>query len=237
MFYCLILAHSRNESVAETGVSKNIMVEPREEKRRIMTPRNQQQTRNTVKLIMTNLSNTLRTLTTGICLSVLATSTIYASSLIEPFLGEYKGHTEYEEDGAKKKRNLKRDLSVQITETDEGFNVSWEVTTIKANGKSKSKDYSIDFEPTKREHVFQAAQKTNVFGGKEPLDPMKGEPYVWSRIAEGTLTLFALLINDDGGYELLIYDRSLADKGLDLNFTRIKNGSEQKSINALLEKQ
>ncbi len=182
---------------------------------------------------MTKLSNTLRTLIIGICLSVLATSTIYASSLIEPYLGEYKGHTEYEEDGQKKKR----DLSVEITETDEGFNVSWEVTTIKASGKSKTKDYSIDFEPTKRQHVFQAAQKTNVFGGKEPLDPMKGEPYVWSRIAEGTLTLFALLINDDGGYELLIYDRSLADKGLDLKFTRIKNGNEQKTITSLLEKQ
>jgi hypothetical protein len=172
-------------------------------------------------------------LLTGASLLMLTASSVLASSLIDPYLGEYKGHVEYEEDGEQKKR----DLGVTISVTEEGFNVTWEVTTIRASGKTKTKEYSIDFEPTKREHVFQAAQKTNVFGGKEPLDPMKGEPYVWARISEGTLSLFALLINDDGGYELLIYDRSLADNGLDLHFLRIKDGSEMKTIDTLLEKQ
>ncbi len=58
-------------------------------------------------------------LLTGASLLVLTASSVLASSLIDPFLGEYKGHVEYEEDGEQKKR----DLGVTIGVTEEGFNM------------------------------------------------------------------------------------------------------------------
>ena len=165
-------------------------------------------------------------------ISALSTAAAKADTLIEPFLGNYVGHATYTENDVE----IKRDLGVHIRETDEGFKVDWEVTTLKPGKKTKTKSYSITFTPTKRDHVFQAAMQPSIFGGKKPLDPIKGDPYVWARILDQTLTIFALLINDDGGYELLIYDRSLADNGLNLNYSRIQNGDQLKTISSFLEK-
>jgi hypothetical protein len=165
-------------------------------------------------------------------LGALVTMEARADALIVPFLGKYTGHATYTENDVE----INRDLGVLIRETDEGFKVDWEVTTLKPGKKAKTKEYSISFTPTKRDHVFQAAMQPSIFGGKKPLDPIKGDPYVWARILDETLTIFALLINDDGGYELLIYDRSLADNGLSLNYSRIQNGNQLKTITSFLEK-
>ena len=43
---------------------------------------------------------------------------------------------------------------------------------------SKQLRDDIDFVPTKRDHIYAAAQKVNVFGGKKPLDPLQGDPYM-----------------------------------------------------------
>ena len=170
-------------------------------------------------------------LLTATFLGALASVEANASELIEPFIGKYTGHATYTENDVE----INRDLGVLIRETDEGFKVDWEVTTLKPGKKAKTKEYSISFTPTKRDHVFQAAMQPSIFGGKKPLDPIKGDPYVWARIIDQTLTIFALLINDDGGYELLIYDRSLADDGLNLSFSRIQNGNQLKTISSFLE--
>jgi len=172
------------------------------------------------------------TLLSATLLSALVAVETRAGSLIDPFIGNYTGQAIYTENDVE----IKRNLGVLIGETDEGFKVNWEVTTLKPEKKPKTKKYSISFTPTKRDHVFQAAMQPSIFGGKKPLDPINGEPYVWARINDQTLTVFALLINDDGGYELLIYDRSLTDGGLNLNFSRIHNGEKLKTISSFLEK-
>ena len=76
--------------------------------------------------------------------------------------------------------------------------------------------------------------KTNVFGGRVALDPLKGDPYVWARITGDTLTVFALLITEDGDYEMQVYDRTLTPKGLDLVFLRTRHGKEPALIKAIL---
>ena len=76
--------------------------------------------------------------------------------------------------------------------------------------------------------------KTNVFGKSEPLDPLKGDPYVWSRLSGDTLTLYSLLIDEEGGYEVQEYDRTLTDGGLELEYRRIRNSTPLTTINAFL---
>ena len=164
---------------------------------------------------------------------LLWTTTAYAGAeLIDPFIGEYTGQATVELDGVEHNRDLK----VSIAHTKGGFNVSWVTTKVKASGKSKTKSYSINFVSSPRDGVFASAMKVNVFGGHVALDPMQGDPYVWARIEGSTLTVYALLILDDGGYEMQVYDRTIADGGLDLRFSRTRNGASLRDINASLRR-
>lgn len=151
----------------------------------------------------------------------------------EPFIGEFVGKYTSEDGGIENSR----DLSVSIHEIDDGFNISWKTTTFKKK-KPKTKSYSIDFIKTHREHIYQAAEKKNVFGGREPLDPMKGEPYGWARIDGPKLTVYALVITENGTYEMQTFDRILlGDNNLHLKFSRIRDGEVMKTIDANLQRQ
>ena len=120
------------------------------------------------------------------------------SAEIDRFVGNYSGSAEIDKNGTKEFR----DMSVRISKNDEGFTIEWESTIHKPDGRTKTKSYSIDFVPTDRENIFSSAMKTNVFGHAVPLDPMVGDPYVWSRIIGDTLTLFSLHVDEEGNYEM-----------------------------------
>ena len=130
----------------------------------------------------------------------------------------------------------KRDLSVSIQPKDKGFTLKWTTVTHKKAGKAKRKAYSIDFRPSARPTIFASAMRRNKFGGSVPLDPLKGEPYVWGRLHGSTLTVHALMITDDGGYEIQVYERTLTETGLDLTFSRIRDGEQLKLIKGTLKK-
>ncbi|PCH68323.1 MAG: hypothetical protein COC12_10230 [Rhodobacteraceae bacterium] len=153
---------------------------------------------------------------------------------ISKFVGEYTGSASVvSADGSQPHRNM----NVTITENKKGFTVKWTSTTIKSDGRVKEKSYSITFTPSDRDGIFAAAMEQNLFGKSVQLDPMKGEPYVWGRIAGDTLTVFSLFVNDEGGYEMQQYDRTLADGGLQLEFSLSRNGEELRSVSAFLERQ
>ena len=153
---------------------------------------------------------------------------------IAPFVGNYVGSADMiDEDGT----HTPRDMSVSIFETRSGFNVSWKTTTYKADGRVKNQSFSIDFRPSERADVYSAAMQRNVFGHEVPLDPMQGEPFVWGRIDGDTLTVFSLFIDESGGYELQQFDRTLAEGGLDLSFSRFRNGMRSRSVETFLKKQ
>lgn len=149
------------------------------------------------------------------------------------FSGDYKGSALVElYDGSE----AQRDLSVSIRPNDEGFRLEWSTTTYRDSG-AKEKRYSINFVDSARDGVFAAAMKRNVFGHEVPLDPMKGEPYLWARIKDDTLTVFSLFVNNDGSYELQQYDRTLVENGLQLEFRRLHEGRPLRSISTFLERQ
>ena len=148
------------------------------------------------------------------------------------FFGEYEGSSiSSTEQGLSK-----RDLSVSIKSKGKGFTLKWTTITHKPGGKAKRKTYSIDFRPSGRPNIFASAMRKNKFGGSVPLDPLKGEPYVWGRLQGSTLTVQALMITDDGGYEMQVYKRTLTATGLDLTFSRIRDGEQLKLIKGTLTK-
>ena len=153
---------------------------------------------------------------------------------ISPFVGDYIGSANVvDNDGTE----TPRDMSVSIQERKNGFNVSWTTTTYKADGRIKTQKFSIDFKQSDRADVFSAAMRHNVFGHDVPLDPMQGEPFVWGRIDGDTLTVFSLFIDETGGYELQQFDRTLAEGGLNLSFSRFRNGVKSRSVETFLKKQ
>lgn len=152
---------------------------------------------------------------------------------VAPFLGTYVGSAEVTAlDGSK----IPRDMSVEVSETKEGFQVKWTSVSYRKDGRSKEKSYAIDFVGSDRDAVYAAAQRRNVFGHEVQLDPMKGEPYVWARIIDKTLTVYSLFVDVDGGYSLQQYDRTLAEGGLDLRFQTIRDGQIQRAVETFLER-
>lgn len=167
----------------------------------------------------------------GLLISPVTTVEAADKASLERFFGRYSGQAiSSTEEGLSK-----RDLSVRIQDAGKGaFTVDWITFTRKDDGRRKRKSYSITFRPTPRDGVFGSAMRSDKFGHAVPLDPLKGEPYVWARIQGETLTVYALHIIEDGGYEMQEYARTLSDDGLDLRFSRVRNGERLKLITGSL---
>jgi hypothetical protein len=127
-----------------------------------------------------------------------------------------------------------RDLGVSVTPIAGGFNITWETVTREAAGEAKRKRYSIDFQNTDRANIFRSGMRTDMFGNRVPLDPLSGDPFVWARLSGATLTVHALLIREDGGYEMQTYARTRTLGGLDLVFSRSVDGSATRVIEGKL---
>lgn len=150
----------------------------------------------------------------------------------DQFTGSYSGSVDIET-GDKISR---RDMSVNIAAAGDSFQVTWKSVIHKSDGRLKQKEYTIRFLPTQRDGIYSSAMTVNVFGNPIPLNPLKGEPYVWGRIVGNTLTVYSLFIDNSGGYEMQEYHRTLVEGGMDLEYQRIWNGEKLKTIRAFLQK-
>ena len=151
---------------------------------------------------------------------------------ISDFLGTFTGTTKMSSDGTE----ADRDMSVTISDAKSGFTLSWTSIIHKSDGRVKENKYTITFTPSQRDGIFASAMKTNVFGKAVPLDPLKGDPYVWARVTSDTMTVFSLLIDEEGNYIVQEYHRTLAEGGLNLEYRRFRDGSALKAVNAFLAK-
>lgn len=167
-------------------------------------------------------------------IAVLVAGSVRAADLDLPpsaFFGSYEGQSISDPDQGLSKR----DLAVRIANAGHGaFVVEWTTITRHADGTPNKKSYAITFMPTPREGIYGSAMRTDKFGASVPLDPLKGEPFVWARIKGRTLTVFALLITHSGGYEMQTYERTLTKTGLHLDFLRLRDGKPLRTITGTL---
>lgn len=156
-----------------------------------------------------------------------------AETGVSRFFGTYKGTAVIAQlDGEEEKR----DMSVDIRKEGYGFRVDWTTAISTVGREAKQKSYSIGFRPSVSEGVYAAAMATNVFGHTVQMNPMQGEPFVWSRIQADTLTVFSLYVAPNGDYMMQQYDRTLVDGGLNLRFSLHRNGRPSHSVETFLEK-
>ena len=167
-----------------------------------------------------------------VCALICAAASVQAD--ITRFFGSYVGSAEVvSADGSKQPR----DMNVEISGIKHGFRVNWTSTTYRANGTAKEKSYTVDFVPSIQDGVYSSAMKRNVFGHDVQLDPMKGEPYVWSRVDGDTLSVYSMYVTETGGYEIQQFDRTLASGGLDLDFQTERDGTILRTVSTFLRKE
>ncbi len=160
-----------------------------------------------------------------------------AADGVDEFVGRFTGESVQ----VSGKDQSRRDLTVEISKSSDGrgFLVTWKTVIYKASGKDEEQPADkVRFIPTKRENIYSAASRQDMFGKQVPIDPISGkDPYYWARISGKTLSVFNIIINDDGGYEMQVYHRTLTDDGgMKVEFQRIRDGSPQRTVTGLLKR-
>ncbi len=177
------------------------------------------------------MSLTVRTLPlTALMAVMLLAPMALAADSVKPFFGRYEGQSVSVDGGGV----TKRDISVEIGAFENGFTLTWTALIPRANGSAARKSYTSNFKPTDNPTTFKAVQRRNMFGGMEPNDPLGGDPYVWARLKDDTLSVFALVIDEAGTYEVQVYDRTLTEKGLALAFSRYREGKLLRRVEGTL---
>ena len=156
---------------------------------------------------------------------------------IDPFVGKFTGESVQ----ISGQDQSKRDLTVEISKSPDGkgFLVSWKTVIHKASGKDEEQpEDKVRFVATRRPNIFSAASRQDMFGKQVPIDPISGkDPYYWARLSGKTLSVFNIIINDDGGYEMQVYHRSLTDDGgMKVEFQRIRDGVPQRIVTGILKR-
>jgi len=172
----------------------------------------------------------MRTLVLGVAVTAMVAAAEASSEDFTVFFGEFEGQAVSENEGEIRTR----DLRVKISAYENGFTINWISVTKRPNGKLKRKEYSINFLPTRRANIFRSGERKDFFGNAVPMDPMNGDPYVWARIHGDTLTVQALHVLEDGGYEMQTYTRRRIPEGLSLQYLRVRDGEILRTVTGTL---
>ncbi len=168
----------------------------------------------------------------AVCALFLATGMAHAQDLTPAhFFGTFQGSGFAEDKDSIYFGTTVRDLDIVIAPSGGGFNVTW--TTIIRGGGDPSK-------PNVRRKTqtasFSRTEQPNVFRGAPSGDPLSGNPYIWAKIEDNTMTVFILTISKSGAYNMQSYARTLSGYGMDLVFSRIRDGEPVRSARAKLTK-
>ena len=148
----------------------------------------------------------------------------------QPFIGDFTGHVVY----AGPAGLAKRDLEVSIRRERGGFSLKWTTISQRASGKLKRAEYFVAFAPAKRPGFYLSSDRITRLGARIPIDPLAGDPQVWAKISDKTMTVYAVLITEDGKHEVQTYVRTLVPGGMELKFNRVRDGQPLKTISAKL---
>lgn len=184
-----------------------------------------------MKLHPTPILNMPRLLVPGL-LFALAHPVVHAGAPFERFFGQYQGESTSIPEGEVAKRNI----SVSISPAKKGFVVEWEAEISKAEGRSKQKGSAVSFVPAKRKNIYKSAMRRDVFGHTAPMNPLKGDPFVWAITAADTLTVYVLRVTKSGEQDLRIHKHSLTPQGMEAELIRFHGSEPIKRIRGRLQK-
>lgn len=162
------------------------------------------------------------------CWLALAAPVDAANLDIKAFYGKYAGSGVANSEDSLYFAVTVRDTDVTIGPTQDGFRVTW--TTVIRQGGDPSKP-NVRRRSTTVDFVQQV--KLNQFVGK-PGDGLPPGGQAWARIINNTLTIYIFSVDEDGNYEIQSYARTLTGAGMDLVFSRIRDGEQTRTVKAKL---
>ena len=124
-----------------------------------------------------------------------------------------------------------RDLDVVVEPVGNGFEIEW-TAVIRGGGDPNNPDVRRRSSSL----VFQPSGRPTVYIAEGSGDPLTGGSMSWARVHGRTLSVYELTLNDEGGYELTSYDRTLTDLGMELIFQRIRDGEVVRVVRGRLVK-
>ena len=146
-------------------------------------------------------------------------------AVLDDFFGSYVGGGLAErDDGSTEERDM--DVSIKSYKNN-GFTLSW-ITVVRdeEGGRTgpgvKRRSVEEDFVPSPdMPGIFVSAPEGGLFSHAELANPLSGDPFRWASLRDNTLAVYSAGINEDGGTELQIYERTLTEEGLDVSFVRL----------------
>ncbi len=150
---------------------------------------------------------------------------------LEAFVGTWSGTGIAEDDDSLFFAVTARDLDIVIRPEGDGFRIDW-TTLIRSGGDPANPDVRR----RSASLVLQPAGRPGLYRAPESGDPLQGGTMSWARIHGNTLSLYQLVLNEEGGYELTNYDRTLTDLGMESVFQRIRDGEVVRVVRGRLVK-
>ena len=153
----------------------------------------------------------------GLLLS--AGPTFAQDALPEGFFGNWQGATLTASGGSEALAFSPDDLNVQIEPDGEGFEMHWMSLTRGDSGQLVRQPVEARFTATDRPGVFAFNPKNSslllgLFGDPATNNPLQGEPLLWARVEDETLSVYGLVIGSDGSFDLYQHVRTLTDDGM-----------------------
>ena len=124
-----------------------------------------------------------------------------------------------------------RDFDVAIEPAGSGFSITW-TSVIRSGGDPKNPD--VRRKTTKR--TFQPTPKQAVWKAMESREPVTDGELCWARLRGNTLSVYLMVVRDDGAYEIQKYDRSIVPSGMEMEFTRTRDGDKVRRVKGRLVK-
>ncbi len=152
---------------------------------------------------------------------------------LEPFFGAYVGVAEVEDLRTGERRQRDMDIVIEPYKSD-GFRIHWVNVTLVDGRRDlpgvQRRVQTALFEPAPKGRFYVEVPEKSIFEEREETRPIRGDPVRWASVDGPRLDVYALLVLEDGRYELQIYTRTLTEKGLDITFQRIVDGEVVRRI-------
>jgi hypothetical protein len=140
-------------------------------------------------------------------------------ALPEGFFGSWQGVTLTASPGSEGLAFTPDDLDVEIRPDSEGFAMHWMSLTHGDSGQLVREPVDARFAPTDRPGVFafnpeNSSMLLSLFGDPKTNNPLEGEPLLWARVEDDTLSVYGLVIGSDGSFDIYQHVRTLTDDGM-----------------------
>lgn len=159
-----------------------------------------------------------------------ATAPAKTNQPISYFFGIFDGTTKVVQGAGADTEAAGRISRVEIKADGKGFIITWSTLYVDEENPSalKIKDSTeIKFAATKNPALFKQAKAPELWTGK---------PHYWARIDGDTLNVSAIVLDEDGTYDVTHYARTVQGDAQRVEFTRFKDGQLQRQVTGTLER-